>query len=100
MDENITEAYPDVQKYSKEDILSLPITEMLSSFEDRKYAFVRFLKGIFDNELIKDSDIEDQDTSDFIQTIAANIDWDKITSSTYGEDIFFNGEHGLYSNLQ
>ena len=100
MDENITEAYPDIEKYSKEDILSLPITEMLSSFEDRKYAFVRFLKGIFDNELIKDSDVEDQDTSEFIQTIAANIDWDKITSSTYGEDIFFNGEHGLYSNLQ
>lgn len=80
---------------TKEQILNLVLNH-LTSTESRENFWQEMISGLHINDPVYQS--EESTSSDVLQNIFRNIDWEMLNNNEYGEDKFFNDEnHGLYN---
>lgn len=83
---------------TKEQILNLVLNH-LTSIESRENFWQEMISGLHINDPVYQS--EELTSSDVLQNIFRNIDWEMLSNNEYGEDKFFNGKnHGLYTSLK
>lgn len=83
---------------TKEQILNLVLNH-LTSTESRENFWQEMISGLHINDPVYQS--EESTSSDVLQNIFRNIDWEMLNNNEYGEDKFFNDEnHGLYTSLK
>ena len=83
---------------TKEQILNLALNH-LTSTESRENFWQEMISGLHINDPVYQS--EELTSSDVLQNIFRNIDWEILNNNEYGKDKFFNDKsHGLYTSLK
>lgn len=86
-----------VDSLSKSELLSLTIDSLKNNPVLKKQLYAQLLKTLKAGNAIDDYDLSTADL--MIRRIVNNIDWIGDIEDQCGEDIFFNGESGVYYNL-
>lgn len=91
--------FDNVNGITQQELLALTINELFTQNilkkEDFPPSLIKGLRAEDTTPILSSAQM-----SVMIEYITQNIDWDLLERSTYGQDVYFNGENGLYTSLK